>query len=167
MIAIVGAIIFAFPILGEELKHSIVGIILPISGILFSCGVMYFNFSAISAIDRLNQMLSLVGQMSGWMPGFPRITLDSIWIMFFGFLLLGISGIIALVTACLPLAISAKQLSTRFEAPRLKAPEVAPPKPAANVKYCPKCGATIPVDAIYCPKCGYKQPQNISWDKDA
>lgn len=157
--AIVCGVIFAFPILGEELRQSVASIILSISGIMFSVGVMYFNFSAVSAIDRLNQMLSLVGQMSEWIPGFPRMTLDSIWIMFFGFLLLGISGIIALVAACLPLAISAKQLSARFEAPRPKVPEVAPPKPVAEVKYCPKCGASMPLDATYCPKCAHKQPQ--------
>jgi ribosomal protein L40E len=33
-----------------------------------------------------------------------------------------------------------------------------PVQPAANVKYCVKCGASTPVDAIYCPKCGQKQP---------
>jgi len=156
LIAIVGAVIFSFPILGENLKQSIAGIILSISGILFSCGVMYFNFSAVSDI---NNMLSLLGRMSVYTYGFPSVTPDSIWIMFFGFLLLGISGIIGLITACLPLAISAKQLSTRLEAPRPKAPEVAPPKPVANVKYCTKCGASMSVDAVYCPKCGEKQPQ--------
>ncbi|MGQ9507735.1 MAG: hypothetical protein ACUVTB_07790, partial [Candidatus Bathycorpusculaceae bacterium] len=90
LMATVCAVIFAFPILGEELKKSTAGIILSISGILFSVGVMYFNFSTISAIERL---LSLAG-MTQWIPGAPRITLDSIWIIFFGFLLLGISGII-------------------------------------------------------------------------
>lgn len=155
LIAVACAVIFAFPILGEELKQSVAGIILSISGILFSVGVIYFNFSAVSTVDNL---LSLVALMRGYMPGFPSVTLDSIWIMFFGFLLLGISGIIALITACLPLAISAKQLSTRLEAPRPKAPEVAPPKLVANVKYCTKCGAIMAVDAIYCPKCGEKQP---------
>jgi ribosomal protein L40E len=154
LIATVCAVIFAFPILGEELKKSIAGIILSISGILFSVGVMYFNFSTVSAIDRL---LSLVG-MTQWIPGVPRITLDTIWIMFFGFLLLGISGTLGLVTACLPLAISAKELSTRLEAPRPKTPEGAPPKPS-DVKYCTKCGASMPLDAIYCLKCGQKQPK--------
>ncbi len=153
LIATACAVIFAFPILGEELKQSVAGIILSISGILFSVGVIYFNFSAVSAID---QLFSLVG-LASWIPGVPRMTLDSIWIMFFGFLLLGISGIIGLITACLPLAISAKQLSTRLEAPRPTA-EAAPPKPVAKVKYCTKCGASMSVDAIYCPKCGEKQP---------
>ena len=155
LIAIICAIIFAFPILGEELKQPVASIILSISGILFSCGVMYFNFSAVS---NINNLLSLAGLMRGYIPGFPSITLDSIWIMFFGFLLLGISGIIGLITACLPLAISAKQLSTRLEAPRPKAPEGAPRKPVANVKYCTKCGASMSLDAIYCPKCGQEQP---------
>lgn len=157
LIAIVGAVIFSFPILGGELKQSVAGIILSISGILFSCGVMYFNFKAVSDIDNLLSLLSRVGGYPyGY--GFPSITLNSIWIMFFGFLLLGISGIIGLVTACLPLAISAKQLSTRLEAPQPKTPEGAPPKPS-EVKYCTKCGASMPLDAIYCLKCGQKQPK--------
>lgn len=157
LIVIVGAVIFSFPILGEKLKQSIAGVILSISGILFSCGVMYFNFSAVSDI---NNLLSLLRGIGGYTYGYglPSITLDSIWIMFFGFLLLGISGIIGLVTACLPLAISAKQLSTRLEAPRLRAPETAPPKLMANVKYCTKCGASMALGAVYCPKCGEKQP---------
>ena len=154
LIATVCAVIFAFPILREERKKPVAGIILSISGILFSVGVMYFNFSAVSAIDKL---FSLVG-LASWIPGVPRMTLDSIWIMFFGFLLLGISGIIGLVTACLPLAISAKQLSARLEAPRPRAPEAAPPKRVEEVKYCPKCGASMPLDATYCLKCGQKQP---------
>ena len=157
LIAMVGAVIFSFPILIGELKQSVAGVILSFSGILFSCGVIYFNFKAVSDINNLLSLLSRVGgYLYGY--GFPRMTLNSLWIMFFGFLLLGISGIIGLVTACLPLAISAKQLSTRLEVARPKAPEVAPPKPVAEMKYCTKCGASIPLDAIYCPKCGQKQP---------
>jgi len=153
LIATVGAVIFAFPTLSKELKRSITTMILSVSGILFSVGVMYFNFSAVSAIDKFSQLLSSLG----WIPGFPRLTIDSIWIVFFGFLLLGISGIIALITACLPLAMSAKQLSTTLGA-RPKAPEVIPAKPVEEVKYCSKCGASMSQDAIYCPKCGQKQP---------
>lgn len=159
MIAIVCAVVFAFPVLEERLRQPVAGIILSISGIIFTCGVMYFNFWAVSAINTLQTLLGQISHMGGLTPWFPKITLDSIWVIFFGFLLLGISGIIALVTACLPLAISAKQLSAGFEAPRLKAPEVAPPKPAAEVKYCPKCGASMPLDAIYCPKCAHRQTQ--------
>lgn len=156
LIAVVGAVIFAFPILEEKLKQPVAAIILSIGGILFSCGVMYFNFSAVSAI---NNMLSLAGLMPGWISGLPSPTLDSIWIMFFGFLLLGISGIIALITSCLPLAFSAQQLSTGLESPRPKAPEIAPPKPVTDVKYCTKCGASMQLDAVYCPKCAHKQPK--------
>jgi len=156
LIATVGAVIFAFPILGDQVKQPVAGIVLSISGILFSCGVIYFNFSAMSTV---NNLLSLAGLTSGWIPGFPSITVDSIWIIFFGFLLLGISGIIALITACLPLAVSVKQLSTKIEAPRPKPTEIAPTKPVAKAKYCTKCGASMPLDAVYCPKCAHKQPR--------
>ena len=30
-------------------------------------------------------------------------------------------------------------------------------KAATNVKYCPKCGASMSLDTSYCPKCGHKQ----------
>ncbi len=153
LIAAVGAVIFSFQF-SEELKKPFAGIFLSISGILFSVGLMYFNFSTVSAIDRL---LSLAG-MTQWIPGAPRMTLDTVWIMFFGFLLLGIAGIIGLVTACLPLAISAKQLSTRQETPRPATQGIAPTTPTANIKYCVKCGASMPLDSVYCPKCAHKQP---------
>jgi len=157
LIATVGAIIFAFPILSERHRASITTMILSVSGILFSVGVIYFNFSAVSTIDKFNQLLSSLSAIGGLMPGFPRLTLNSIWILFFGFLLLGISGIIALITACLPLAMSAQQLSTSLEARRATT-EVTPAKPLAEVKYCSNCGASIPLGAVYCPKCGHKQP---------
>jgi hypothetical protein len=42
-------------------------------------------------------------------------------------------------------------------------PETAPPPSqpeakSAEVKYCPKCGTSMPSDSIYCPKCAHKQP---------
>jgi hypothetical protein len=153
LIAAVGAVILSFSF-SEELRKPVAGIFLSISGILFSVGLMYFNFSTVSAIDRL---LSLAG-MTQFIPGAPRMTLDTIWIMFFGFLLLGIAGIIGLVAACFPLAISAKQLSTRHVAIQSVTQGAAPPKPMDNVKYCVKCGASMPLDSVYCPKCAHKQP---------
>jgi hypothetical protein len=147
LIAIICGVIFAFPIL-EKPKTNVANVILPISIILFSCGVMYFNFSAVSAIDQLHHYL-----IPGWI-GYVRVTLNSIWIMFFGFLLLGISGTLILVTACLSMAISIKELSTRAKVPK---PELAVPSP--GIKYCPKCGASMPADATFCPKCGYRQPK--------
>ncbi len=39
---------------------------------------------------------------------------------------------------------------------------ITPPSPpiekSAKTKYCPKCGASMPLDSIYCPKCRHKQP---------
>jgi uncharacterized protein YneF (UPF0154 family) len=156
LIAVICGIIFAFPILKEELKQTMVGVILSVSAILFSCGVMYFNFSAVSAIDRLRYLGGLIygtPSIPRW-PGYATVTLDSVWILFFGFLLLGISGILILVAACLPLAISAKQLSTQTKI--LKPEQVSAP-PSPEIKYCPKCGASVPADAVFCPKCGYRQ----------
>jgi hypothetical protein len=38
-----------------------------------------------------------------------------------------------------------------------KEPPPPPPQTVANVKYCPKCGASMSKEATYCPKCGEKQ----------
>jgi heme/copper-type cytochrome/quinol oxidase subunit 1 len=38
--------------------------------------------------------------------------------------------------------------------------EPSPPSPpTANVKYCPKCGASMSKESTYCPKCGQKQSE--------
>jgi ribosomal protein L40E len=140
LIATVCAILFAVPAFGEGRGRSIVGMILSAGGILFSCGVLYFNFSALSILSKF---LSI-----------PNQPLASPWIMFFGFLVLGISGIIILIGACLPIAISVKQL---FE---VEAPRVITPELVANVKYCSKCGAGMALEATYCPRCGKKQAKS-------
>lgn len=146
--AIIWGVIFASPILGEGLKRNVAGVILSVSAILFSCGVMYFNFSAVSSIDKFTRYV-----IPGWL-GYVKMTLNSIWIMFLGFLLLGVSGILILVSACISLAISAKQFSEQSKIQKLEKPVT----PAAQVRYCIKCGTNIPADAVYCPKCGQKQP---------
>ncbi|MEM2975608.1 MAG: zinc ribbon domain-containing protein, partial [Candidatus Bathyarchaeia archaeon] len=79
------------------------------------------------------------------------------WIIFFGFLILGISGIIALIASCLPLAVSIKQLSLGLEVSPVKKLEAV--TPSENMKYCSKCGTSMPLDSTYCPKCGKKQPE--------
>lgn len=38
--------------------------------------------------------------------------------------------------------------------------EPSPPsQTVANVKYCPKCGASMSKESTYCPKCGQKQSE--------
>ncbi|MEM3602767.1 MAG: hypothetical protein QXN87_08870 [Candidatus Bathyarchaeia archaeon] len=44
--ATVGAAVFSLPI-SRRVKQLVTGTILLVSGILFSCGVMYFNFKAV------------------------------------------------------------------------------------------------------------------------
>jgi len=113
LIAMICAILIAFLTYEAEVKYSIVGIVLSISTILFSIGLLYFNFSAVSLFSKL---LSLPGNR-----------LISPWIMFFGFLVLGISGIIVLIAACLCIVASLKQLSTQTRQPAAPPP---PPPPA-------------------------------------
>jgi len=112
LLAAISAIVVALLSAEERIKNSIGGVILSVSGILFSIGLLYFNFSAVSGFGNL---LSLPGQ-----------TAKSLWVLFFGFLVLGIAGIIAIVTACFVLAISAKQISMR---PAQPTQQSQPPSP--------------------------------------
>jgi hypothetical protein len=171
-IALIGALIFAFPILGEHRKLVVTGI-LSVSVILFSGGIMYSNFSNLSS---LNNLLSLAGAFVNWVPGLSRLQLYSVYIFFFGFLLLGISGIITLIGACLPLVTSFKELSAKPESPSQKtlepmAPvsqsrppratsriESAPSPETEEKRFCRYCGAENKTDALFCEKCG----KNIS-----
>ena len=170
-IALIGAIIFAFPII-ERHRQSVVSIILSISVILFSVGIMYSNFSNLSS---LNKLFSLAGGIINWVPGFSGWQLNSVYILFLGLLLLGISGIVTLTAACLPLVNSYKELSAKPGLTSQKTSEtMAPVQPlpvraeARNVaarsseteekRFCRYCGAENKTDATFCEKCG----KNIS-----
>ena len=168
VITLIGAVVFAFPITGEH-RQSVAGIILSISVILFSCGIMYFNFSSLSSI---NNLLSLAGAATLLIPGLSGLQLYSIYILFFGFLMLGISGIITLVAACLPLVTTFKELSAKPGALLQRTSEVTVPvQPTARAKargetvqepgteekrFCRYCGAENKTDAVFCEKCGKK-----------
>jgi hypothetical protein len=168
LIALMGAVIFAFPIAGEH-RQSIAGIILSVSVMLFSCGIMYFNFSSLSS---LNNLVSLVGGATSLISGLSGLQLYSIYLVFFGLLILGISGIVMLVAACLPLVTSFKELSARSRAPiqgrpeamvatqptaRVDVPGETVPAPKAEEKrFCRYCGAENKIDAAFCERCGKK-----------
>ncbi len=154
LIALVGALLLIFQIFREEMRQIIAGIILSISGILFSVGVIYFNFSSVSIINNIISMLGLLG---GY--GSPIKEIYSLWIVIIGLIILGIAGIIALVTAVIPLLFSVKQLSTQMTTVQPKPEVSAPTQTAGEIKYCQKCGTSMSSDALYCPKCGQKQPK--------
>lgn len=168
-IALIGAVVFAFPIVGEH-RQSVASIILSTSVILFSVGIMYSNFSILSS---LNNLFSLAGAIVNWIPGLSGLQLYSIYILFFGFLLLGISGIITLIAACLPLVTSFKELSAKLGSTSQKTSETMAPvqPPPARVearnetarppetkekRFCRYCGAENKTDATFCEKCGKK-----------
>jgi len=160
LIALVSAILVAFRIFKDKMQQSVTNVILSISGIIFSAGLMYYNFSSASTISDLMKMLS---GFAGY--GVPTKEFYSLWIVLIGLIILGIAGIIALVASIMPLALAAKQFSTEVSLPKPEAPAppakevAAPPSKRVEVKYCPKCGAEMPKDAVYCPKCGEKQPK--------
>ena len=157
LIALVSAMLVAFRIFKDKMQQSVTNVILSISGIVFSVGLMYYNFSSASTISDI---MSMLRSFAGY--GLPTKEFYSLWIVLIGLIILGIAGIIALVASIMPLALAAKQFSTEVSLPKPEAP--APPAPpteeaAGEVKYCPKCGAKMPKDAAYCPKCGQKQPK--------
>jgi len=158
LIALVSAILVAFRIFKDKMQQSVTNVILSISGIVFSAGLMYYNFSSASTISDI---MSMLRGFAGY--GVSTKEFYSLWIVLIGLIILGIAGIIALVTSIMPLALTAKQFSTKVSLPKPEAPAppaeevAAPPSKRVEVKYCPKCGAEMPKDAVYCPKCGEKQ----------
>lgn len=113
MVATICALLFAFFAQESEAKRSIVGVILSVGGILFAVGLLYFNFTTVSLLSKL---IPHTGSM-----------MATLWIMFFGFLVLGISGIIVLIAASLFIAVSVKQLSVQPPKPSVPPPPPPPP----------------------------------------
>lgn len=118
------AIMFSLPVIQEDLKQAVIGTILSVIGIVFSAGVIYLNFSALSvfSISTPISRIPYIGNLPGC-----YILLNSVielyreaysaLLIFAGFLLLGISGIISIITACLTLVVSVRQLATGSKTP--------------------------------------------------
>jgi hypothetical protein len=119
LLAVIGALIFALRIASEKLQHAITSVILSISGLLFSIGVMYLNFT--SASDLSNWL--------GYASNVPQLSV--LWISVIGMILLGIGGIMALIASIIPLVSTASQLSVQMPA---AAPSPPPPPPSAKIK---------------------------------
>ncbi|MEM3580657.1 MAG: hypothetical protein QXH40_01060 [Candidatus Bathyarchaeia archaeon] len=115
LLAVIGALMFALRVFGEKMQHAIAGVILSISGLLFSIGVMYINFTSASSIS------SILGYLSSYAP-----LLSVLWITVIGMILLGIGGIMALIASIIPLVSTATQLSAQIPA---AAPPPPPPPP--------------------------------------
>ena len=128
------AIIFSLPIVQEDLKKTVLGSVLSVVGIVFSVGVMYLNFSALSVFS-IRTPVARIPYINN-LPG-CSILIDSMLatyreaysalLVFTGFLLLGISGIMGIVTACLTLVVSIKQLATGSRIQPSQAPPPPPP----------------------------------------
>jgi len=130
LLAIIGAMIYALRIFSAGLQQAITSVILAISGILFSVGLMYFNFSFISTISYINNMLKSLGGF-----GSPIKEIYSLWIVMIGLIILGIAGIFALITAIMPLASAIKQFSAQIPAAPPPPPPPPPSPPATQVRH--------------------------------
>lgn len=67
-----------------------------------------------------------------------------------------IIGVVAGTTA-LATGVMAVRWKKRRQLPTKEYRETTPLKPVANMKYCPTCGTSMPLDSTYCAKCGQKQ----------
>lgn len=114
LVVAVCAVLYAFPGLREGKGSHALRIILSISAIVFGVGLLYFNFSA---VQMLSNSIAYLGQV-----------LVSSWLIFFGLLVLGISGIIVIVAASLSLGLSVKELQTIVQ---MQPPPPPPPPPPA------------------------------------
>ncbi|MCS7138543.1 MAG: hypothetical protein NZ873_00605 [Crenarchaeota archaeon] len=127
------AVMFSLPIVQEDLKQAVLGSVLSVVGIVFSAGVIYLNFSALSAFSILTPIsrIPYIGNLPGCSLLLNNILAFheeaySALLIFTGFLLLGISGIISIVTACLTLVISVRQLAV---GPKEAVSQIPPPPP--------------------------------------
>ncbi|MEM3712593.1 MAG: hypothetical protein QXR97_03540 [Thermoproteota archaeon] len=127
------AVMFSLPVVQEDLKQAVIGTILSVVGIVFSAGVIYLNFSALSTFSISTPILRIpyIDNLPGC-----SILLNSVLafygeaysalLIFTGFLLLGVSGIISIITACLTLTVSIRQLAI---GPKTLLPPAPPPPP--------------------------------------
>lgn len=125
LLAIIAAMLYALKIFDGGLQQTIISVILTISGILFSIGLIHFNFSTASTISNINNILKSLGVY-----GFPIREFYSLWIVLIGLIILGIAGIFALITSIIPLAFAVKQLSAQIPV----APPPPPPPPSTETK---------------------------------
>jgi hypothetical protein len=138
------AVLYSFPTLRTKKGLYGLRLILSAVGIAFGAGLLYFNFS----------MFSLMSARVGVLGQNPV----TVWIVFFGFLILGISGIIILIAGTMSVIVSVGAFRTLTVPPRPSARvpviEQAPPSPSMPQKYCSFCGAENKSDAIFCERCG-------------
>lgn len=111
LVVAVCAVLYAFPSLRSWRGLHALRILLSISAIVFGIGLLYFNFSMVSIVSTF---ISFAGQY-----------LASIWLVFIGLIILGISGILIIVSASLSLGLSLKEIQATVLIP----PPPSPPPP--------------------------------------
>jgi len=121
--------LFALPAFKEERSRLSGKMIVSSIVILFSAGLMLFNYSAATWVIGLTSMAS------------SEIFLP-LSLALLGFLVLIISSLMLIISGSLSLAGAIKTFSAR---PQRK-----------DVIICPNCRSQIPFDSTYCPKCGKK-----------
>ena len=104
--------------------------------------------------DKQTGVLMEYSQTLGGVEITMKAVETSLWQAGFDGLPLWIVGVVIVIVAVASMAIvvflmKRKRFPTK--------PKTTPPQPLTGVKYCTKCGASMPIDATYCTKCGQKQ----------
>jgi hypothetical protein len=132
------SLLYVVPAMQKGSRRLALNMILIIGAILFSIGLMIFNFpattSAITEASASNQQVV------------------SLWVIAFGNLTLGISGVVILVSALLA-AVFVYRTRQQFQTPILPTtkPTSQTQTPATR---CRQCGWNNPPGVKYCGKCG-------------
>ena len=134
-----------------HIKRKIAWGIMGFSCIIFSIGAILYDFTTMSNISTLRNLISILQSFvpRGVLP-LPR--LYGLQIVYAGLLIMGIMAIFSLITCCLGigfLALSKKAVEARTE--------VAPERRETAAKiFCIYCGTANPSEAVYCKQCGRK-----------
>jgi len=122
--------------------------------------VVYADYSALGLQYKYfwDKETGVLVESSTVMGGFDftmKAVETNLWQTGFGGLPLWIVGVVIAIVAAATITFVAS-LMKRKQPPTK--PQPAPSQIVTEVKYCIKCGASIPLDATYCTECGQKQP---------
>ncbi|MGQ9479386.1 MAG: hypothetical protein ACUVQ0_05115 [Thermoproteota archaeon] len=129
IVVMVCAIIFSFPVAEEKVTKTVIEMVFSIMSIIFLVGVIHICFSALPLFSmsmppaRIPYLVNIPGYYD-LASMIPDQAVYSSLLVFVGFILLGTSGIIGIVTSSLMIAASINLLVSRP-----KVSEVPPPPP--------------------------------------
>jgi hypothetical protein len=139
LLGTLGSILYVVPAIQKGFRHLAVDTVLVTGVILFSIGLMIFNFpTTTDALTRASR---------------PDQQIISMWIIAFGSLTLGISGLVLLISALLAAVFMYRTRLSKKATAQTAQPQGQPPVHTSEIR-CRQCGWKNPADVKYCGKCG-------------